>query len=387
MSRIPLPAMPPGYWTAWIATLSFFAAFYTLLVPLPLYLSGIGLPDWQIGVILGAFGIASLIGRPLTGAFSDAWGYRPVMLLGTGLLVVGSVAVSLTTNPALLFVMRLLQAAGYVAFTTAATALVSDLALPQQRGSMLAVFGIAANIAVSIIPAIVSGLLWLITIQGALWLAGILAMAGGLLTLRLPMPPKSDQHNRQNWLKMVQIPAQLHVPLLMAAIFGIGFGAFLQFLPLLAARRDLEPAGLLYTVYGIGIILTRIVTGKLLDSRHRNSLLSLAFLILATGLAGCAVAPSQLVLAISALFIAAGSGILHPGLITMHVERMQPSKRGRATAAFYLGFDLGIGLGTWLLSFALQTNGLEGLYLLAALLTCSGIIVMQLHPRIAVQEA
>ena len=42
-----------AYWTAWVATVVFFAGFYTLLVPLPRYLEAVGLPDWQIGLILG----------------------------------------------------------------------------------------------------------------------------------------------------------------------------------------------------------------------------------------------------------------------------------------------------------------------------------------------
>ncbi len=51
------------YWMTWAASLLFFGAFYTLLVPLPRYLVNINLPDWQVGVVLGVFGIASLVGR------------------------------------------------------------------------------------------------------------------------------------------------------------------------------------------------------------------------------------------------------------------------------------------------------------------------------------
>ena len=85
--------MGRSYWIIWAATLLFFAAFYTLLIPFPLYLSTVGLPDWQIAVVMGALGIASLIVRPLAGVFSDTLGRRNVMLIGTGALVAGSVAV------------------------------------------------------------------------------------------------------------------------------------------------------------------------------------------------------------------------------------------------------------------------------------------------------
>ncbi|MDE0080384.1 MAG: MFS transporter [Caldilineaceae bacterium] len=91
------------YWTVWSSALLFFAAFYALLVPIPLYLEAAGLPDWQIGLVLGAFGIASLVGRPLTGALCDSLGSRPVILFGTAALAVGAAAMSFTANPVLLF--------------------------------------------------------------------------------------------------------------------------------------------------------------------------------------------------------------------------------------------------------------------------------------------
>ena len=77
------------FWAAFGAALLFFAAFYTLIVPMPLYLVDIGLPDWQIGFIMGAFGIASLIGRPLAGALCDSIGVRPVIVFGVCALAVG----------------------------------------------------------------------------------------------------------------------------------------------------------------------------------------------------------------------------------------------------------------------------------------------------------
>lgn len=108
------------YWTVWSAALLFFAAFYAFLVPIPLCLEAVGLPDWQIGLVLGAFGVASLVGRPLMGAISDSLGSRPVILFGTVALAAGATLMSFTSSPVLLFGLRVLQAAGYVTFTTAA---------------------------------------------------------------------------------------------------------------------------------------------------------------------------------------------------------------------------------------------------------------------------
>ncbi|MCB0167490.1 MAG: MFS transporter [Anaerolineae bacterium] len=369
--------MSKNYWSIWVATLLFFAAFYTLMIPLPLYLTGVGLPDWQVGLVLGALGITSLLVRPIAGMLADGWGRRQVMLMGTASLIIGSVGVGFTTQPWLLFSLRILQATGYVAFTTAATALIADLATPEKRGSALAIFGVAANVAMTITPALVSTILDSLTLTGAFWLAGALAAVGGVLALRVDQPrlepqqPESLPHSV--WRDMLSLANRLRLPLIIAALFGLAFGTFFQFIPLLTERRELGSAGLVYTVYGISIIITRLFTGRLLDRVHQGLTLTMAFLMLAAGLGGFALAAAPVHLFIAAFLVAAGSGILHPLLIAIHVGQVSANERGRAGAVFYLGFDSGIGLGAWLLAPIFEWFGVTGLFLLAAAAAIAGI--------------
>ncbi len=371
-----------AYWTAWVATLAFFVGYYTLLVPVPLYLHQIGLPDWLIGLILSAFGVASLIGRPLAGTTADIWGRRKVMLAGTFALMVGAVGFGLTTAPAALFMLRLLQAGGYVAFTTASTALVTDLVPDERRGSAVAIFGIAANVAMTMTPAVVSALLPTVSLTGALWMAGGFAALGGLLALLVPdsRPPHAAQ---ANWRGVVHIEPSLRLPMLITCIFGLSWGSFLQFLPLLVERRELGSAGLVYTVYGISIILSRLTVGRRLDSIDRNKVLVLSTLMMVAGMGLFAVATMQLELFVAAALVAYGSGIIHPALIAIHVERSAPEARGHAIAVFYLGFDLGIGMGAWILGLVLQGYGFVGLYGVAAV---AGIVVAVMLPLITARR-
>ena len=372
-----MPTFSHRYWTVWSATLIFFAAFYTLLVPLPLYLDGIGLPDWQIGLILGAFGIASLIGRPLAGALSDSLGSKPVILFGTASLLVGALGVTQTAWPPALFGLRILQAAGYVAFTTASTALIANLAPLARRGAAIALFGAAANVAITLTPAIVSAGLETLTLQGAFWLCGGLALVAGAVVWRAIPGEKTEQRRRLGIVETLTPPLPLRAAMLTTAIFGISFGAFFTFLPLLAQRRGLQPAGLAFTVYGASIILTRLLTANLLDRPDRTQILAPSLLVTSIGLAGFAFAGNMPLLLTSAAVMAAGSGIAHPALIALCVDRMPDSERGRATASFYLAFDLGIGMGNWLLGPVLGSFGLVGMYLLAAGISLLGVATTQ----------
>lgn len=368
------------YWTAWVATLTFFAGFYALLVPLPRYLAEAGLPDWQIGLVLGAFGVASLIGRPLAGVATDRFGSRRVMLVGAAALAIGAFAVPTTTSFAPLFVLRVLQATGYVAFTTAGTALVVTLIDPAERGRRLAVFGAAANLAVTLTPALIAALLEVAPLVVGLFASGALALIAGLLAVRLPATPGrvGEPEGLASPAIVWTIPRRLWLPMLTSTLLGAAFAGFFLFAPILAERRALSP-GVLYTVYGIAIIATRVVGGRLLDRLDVGRVVALAAILTALGHALIAADLSPALILVAPVLIAAGGGLFHPALIAHHAALL-PEAPGRAAAAFYVAFDLGIGAGSWLFGFVLELAGLPGLYWTAAGLA---LAVLPLTPALA----
>ena len=367
-----------AYWTAWAATVIFFAGFYTLLVPLPRYLEQIGLPDWQIGLILGAFGVASLVWRMVAGVGVDRWGSRRVMLLGAGALTFGAACVPLTDSPALLFALRLIQAAGYVAFTTAGTALIIQLTPEEERGRRLAIFGAAANVSITLAPAAATALLVVVPLEVGFWATAALALLGGALAAMIAAPPRAAGPVR-DWRNGWRFPRVLWLPMFTAGLFGAGFAAFFLFAPILSERREVAP-GLLYTVYGISIIATRIVSSRWLDRVSTRQVLLLSSAILGAGLALATVAATPVTLGLAALLIASGGGLFHPVLIAHHA-RLLPGEPGQATAGFYLGFDLGIGLGSWLLGAMLDVGGLFWMYVLAAALVALTVPLVAILTR------
>lgn len=362
-----------GYPLVFAATLLFYAAYYAILIPLPLYLTGIPLPDTQVSLVLGAFGLASLFGRPVAGVLTDAMGRKPIMLAGAASLFIGAVGVSFTTNPVILFILRMFQALGHVGFTTASLALVCDLCPVEKRTSVLAVFGTAANLAMAMVPAAVNALMGVLTIKGGLWLSGGLAACAAALALC--SREATTERCSFAWSSVVQLPSRLIVPMLSGVLLGTGYGAFLQFLPILSHRRSIGFVGLAFTFYGVSIILTRLGTGRLLDGGNRLRIGAGAFVVLAIAMAGFAFSRSSWMLYGSAALVGLATGILHPVLLSVHVELL-PDNRGRAVSDFYLAFDLGLGLGAWVMAPFLDRFGLTGLYLTAAVLSFLGVLVM-----------
>ena len=357
------------YLIAWAATFLFFIAYYALIVPLPRYLTGLGLPDWEVGLVLGATAIASLVTRPISGVLTDRFGHKRMLLLGAISLTIGAIGVVLTAQVAALFTLRILQALGYVIFTTAGNALVGQLATPAERSQKIAYFGLAANFAMTMTPGATDLLLPLIGLTTAFWLSGGMAASAGVMTRALQYTAPTAQATARPFAlgEFWRFPRQLWLSMLVSALFGAGFGAYFQYFAVLLERRSI-PAPAVFAAYGLSIIVTRLLFGRYLDRIGFARVLVAAALIMVVGLVIAAYGFSLPMLILAAALIATGGGFFHPMLIAHHVTLL-PERPGWAVACFYFGFDLGIGGGAWILGAALDLSGLTALYLTAAVLT------------------
>jgi MFS family permease len=355
------------YIITWTATFLFFVGFYALLVPLPRYLSAVALPDWQVGLVLGASGITSLVVRPFSGLLIDRFGYQRIFISGALALLVGAVGVIFTANVALLFALRILQAIGYVVFTTTGTAFVGHTASQQDRSRQIAYFGLAANFAITLTPGATDLLLPYTGLIPLFLLSGFFAIAAGILTRFLSAVPTNPANASSAQLAQWRLPGQLWLAIFVAALFGVGFGAYFQYFAILLERREIAAAPV-YATYGITIIATRLIFGGYLDRIGVARVLVVGALLMGIGLALAAFGTSTLLLVVAAALIASGGGFFHPMLIAHHVTLL-PERPGWAVACFYSGFDAGIGLGAWLLGFILDFSGLTALYLAASLVT------------------
>jgi MFS family permease len=365
--------MPHGYWPLWSAALLFFAAFYSLLVLVPAHLSGLGFLPGQTAFIVGTFGTAAFIARPLAGALADIWGHGKLMVGGSAALALGTISMGFSADPYVLFGLRLLQSGGYAAFTTAATAGLAALLPPQRRTQGMAFFGISANVAMTAAPGLVAFSAPLLATDTQLSLCGIFAIAAGVLGLSVS---RRDRYNSApfQYSNSFIIPSPLRRPMALAACFGMGFGAFLLFLPLLAGHRDI-PVGPLYTLYGASIIISRLCLGPLLSKLPQRLALAGGFLALTLGLGFFSYASGYSGFIGGTVCLALAGAVLHPLLLAMHADRSSQQTLGRGSAVFYLGFDAGIGLGGWLPALLVETYGFGAAYTLSGIFAIAGIVL------------
>jgi DHA1 family tetracycline resistance protein-like MFS transporter len=130
------------------------------------------------GVVVFAFGIANFFGSPILGALSDAYGRRPVLLLGFCGLGLNFFATGLSTALWMLIAVRLVGGA-MQANAAVANAYVADITPPEERAKRFGMLGAMFGLGFIIGP-VMGGLLGAINIQLPFFVAGGFAMLNWL---------------------------------------------------------------------------------------------------------------------------------------------------------------------------------------------------------------
>jgi MFS family permease len=121
--------------------------FFTALAPaLPYYKHTFGLSQLELGVVAGAYAAGAFIGAIPSGLFALRWGVRAAVLVGLGLLALGSLVLGSANNAPTLEVARFVQGVGCSVAWTGALAWLADVSPRARRGELL---GVALGAAVA----------------------------------------------------------------------------------------------------------------------------------------------------------------------------------------------------------------------------------------------
>ena len=113
-------------------------------------LSGNELYVWVVTIYL----LTATVSGPIYGKLSDQFGRRPMMMIGVGLFLIGSLLCALSQEMWHLIVFRGIQGAGAGAIFPIALAVIGDLFSPRERGKYQGLFGAVFALSSIIGPAL-----------------------------------------------------------------------------------------------------------------------------------------------------------------------------------------------------------------------------------------
>lgn len=363
-----------------------FLTFYSLLVTLPIYaLQDLHAHESQAGLIVTVFLIAAIIIRPFAGRWMETFGKKGV-LLGSFLIFAAASACYLTVGSMTgLFLLRFFHGIGFGMATTAAGAIVADIIPDSRRGEGMGYYAMAMNLAMVIGPFLGLTVMQQWGIQAEFIIGVVFSLCSFLMGafIQLPKKAKTEHEIKQgNGSKHIFETSAIRISLVVA-FFALAYSSVLSFISVYAKELGLvEAASYFFVVYAAALVSSRPFTGKWFDLHGANRVIYPAILLFAVGLFLLSKAETSFFFLFSAVLIGLGWGTLFPSFQTIAIQDAPPNRRGLATATFLSIFDLGIGVGSFVVGLVGAQVGFSSLYFYSSILVVAGIVLYYLfHGR------
>ncbi len=316
------------------------------------YAISIGASPEQAGFIAGMFAITALIARPISGIAVDRMNKKHLLLVMTLLLAISSAGYAVAPNFVFLLIVRIIHGFFFGISSTASTSLGSTYIPVNRLGEGMGYLGLSYILAIGIGPAIATALP---DYRVSFWGAGLVTAvaAGGMLLLKNPGKQERIQPTRRARIRLGDLIA---TELLPTSALGGGFallsGLVGNFIVVLAKERHIADISLFFVVSSVVLLISRPFSGKLIDRKNIRFVLIPAFSasIIAAVLLGAAHTIWLIIAA--AVFYAVGQALGSPSIQTYSIRKLGPDRVGVASSTYYIGMDVGQGVGTVLGGFA-----------------------------------
>ena len=350
------------------AQFTFSSVFYILIPTLPVYLSRLGAKEAEIGVLVGAFSVSSLVFRPIVGRALLRIPERRFMIAGTLFFASSSVAYLFAPPFWPLLAVRIFHGIGLAFFSTASFTLLANITPEANRGQIISYFYLSINFAFALGPYF--GMLLINQFDFPFNFKSLFLVCTGLslcclfITLKLKktqgLPIADLSSQKQPFLSLDALP-----PAIIASIITITWGAMTAFFPLYALKNGVDNPGLFFAAFAVTLILVRGLGGKILDVYSREKVIFPCLFNLIISMPILAFSSTLPMFILVAIIWGIGSAFLFPSLLAYTID-LAGSNRGPAMGTFTALVDLGAGMGAVIMGIILQFTNYTVMFLCLA---------------------
>jgi predicted MFS family arabinose efflux permease len=324
--------------------------FHAYTASLPLALAAAGVPDPEIGVVMGSASLVMIPAAFVGGAFVDRYGGGRLLLVGAVayttsalLLLAPSVEPGSSSLPFLL--SRAAGGVGLALVMPSALSLVPRLVDALRQGFALSVVGSSQNLALIVAPA-----MSLVVLDQAGLDAVSLAVLGttwvGLLLTRwLPFKRADDRARRAERGLRLTVRRSWLAPLAIIVLYVAHWGAVTAYLPQRAEAAGAD-IGLFFVADGLGVLLLRLPAGWLSDHVSTRVLALIGIMASIVALLMLIPQPTTPILLASGFLGGAGGALVLTPILVEMSRRSSDADRGSAFALYAGALAAAISLGS-----------------------------------------
>ena len=340
----------PALWTRNFTTCAaanflLFFSFYQLLPILPLYIiEKFQTDNATAGIVISLYTIGALACRPFAGFLVDSFSRKPLYFwtfFAFTLCFIGYKTLGLLP---LLAVLRFMHGLFFGISTTASNTVAIDALPASRRGEGIGYFGISVNLAFATGPmtgmflyeAFGDGIVFAISTA--------LCVIGLVLVQTLKVKPRDKKKCAP--LSLDRFFLTRAIPQFANFIFvGFAYGPVTNYIAIYANELGISGTGWFYALIASGLIMNRIMTGRLIDRGYLIHLVGAGMTLNVIAYFILAFSHGPITFFLSAFLIGTSLGLIFPGYQTMCVNLARHDQRGTANSTYLSGWDIGIGAG------------------------------------------
>lgn len=368
--------------------------FYVLATAFPLFVKDIlNGNEQQMGLAITIYSLGIVLIRPFSGQWVDRFGSKKMALVGLGIFLIASFSYFGAMGIIIFLVIRFLHGMGYALASTATNTIAASLIPVSRQGEGVGYFSMFMSLAMVIGPA--CGLfLWKDKNITVLLVAACIISALSLLfalALRKSIPKQNStalvQNNETTKKKKMQFTDFIELKALpialLAFLLAFSYSSLSGFLASFAAEiHQTQVASLFFVVFALMIVLFRPLVGKAFDKYKEHYLYYPSILLFGVGLLLLSQSHTGNMVLFSALLMGIGYGALFSCFQTLTVKYAPIHRRGIATATFLLFFDLGYGVGSYVMGLIASIINYSMMYMIAGIITLLSVSLYYLfHHR------
>lgn len=357
-----------------ITNLLMMATFYASVPILPIYCQQIGITGAKIGMVLTAMSVTTVLFRPFAGYILDNFNRYYVYMLFLALFCLPFLGFIAFPFFAALVVIRLYMGVVYSVCGSATTTLAGDVLPPDKVREGVNRFALTISLGMAAGPFVGIQVQNHMSSKASFFVLFILTVIALICVsfCRIEYPKvKRKKFVLSDAFYKPALPFMFNMMFIM-----IPFGAVLAYSSIFAQEKGLSSVTPYFYVFLVaGMLVSKFSTQKMIDDGKHRILVALSLIVLLLTMGSYFFMETGIHLLLAGFLLGLGYGILQP-LFQSFVTGTTPApKRGTANATYLLSYDIGIGIGSFLMGMFQESIGLStGFAITAAAYIIGGII-------------
>lgn len=367
-----------------------FISFYIYSVTLPVYATNeLGAGKQTMGLVITVFIIAGVIFRPLTGKALNKFNNRKIILLSVGLFLLCSFAYLLSSSFSSMLVLRIIHGAAFGIAATSTSAIAIRFIPQHRKGEGIGYFTLFMSLAMVCGPFL--GLTISLHFSYMILFACciIFSLLAFVFACMLEIPALESQFSAtelKGWRSYIEPKA---IPISITGfVLAFSYAGLATYISIYATNLNLQSiASYFFVVFAILILVSRPFTGRIFDKHGEHHLVYPGLVLFALGMFVLSQSSQGSSFLTSGGIIGLGYGALLPSLQTIAIQAAPMKHSALATGTFYVFFDSGYGVGSYLLGIIASNTSYDHMYFISAIIVVFVIALYYLlHHRKQTKE-